>query len=538
MSDEDEKGISAGMPVLDKGFPGEVLRLGNKRLADSDIIPLLKPLLADTLDKLDELLLREPAWEPYARPKRMFFERHGSIYTPVLRCGIARGTAERGVISSEGIEGKIHRLRGTDFAEDEKEVMAEELDRLGLTVTRQQLYEWIEGKVVAPRDWKNYAALSEINSVFRDYYTAENNTIIPSKSMQEELKVYNAIRSSMMRAAEELKNIIYSEPQQRDELLRQFRSRCNETNHNGIVSEGIDHMIGKLPEEEVRRSFEYIEWGKVREMIKKGDRRTRERLKKTMDVIRKRQSPPGVSIKNPNELYQDFLVLTTMFGEAVSLYALKKNFSQILEAERNSESSYIIRGVTEKLMPKVNAVVDRGPAEKFTCMTEEAKEKYSSLISSIAGEGTEGIDRELGIDPSSGYSVTSLVRASEKIIDRLPHEFKKYVAYRRILREDKAGPASRKRGSERALSKDERKQIQKTAGRLRQEIQEKYGFTPSDNFSYTIDLREHTSTLREYCFEPLLNKWEKTLMNFEEQPGPGARPLSYSPGQVWNEPFD
>ncbi|PIN87038.1 hypothetical protein COV19_01820 [Candidatus Woesearchaeota archaeon CG10_big_fil_rev_8_21_14_0_10_44_13] len=501
------------LPVLNKGLPGEMLSLRRGNISDSDVVPVLKPLIIDALDKLDALFLKDPQWERYAVPKNTFFENADGRYTPNLRCHIARGMADLGVIGKDDLEEKIHRMRGDDFSEAEKNRMVSELRKLEPTVGDDQLYAWLGGDVVAPKDWENFARLAKLDSHFERYYKIVDGAVVPDKEMQRQYREYNGIRSGMMWCSENLKKILYLAPAERDSMMKALRSRCSENGDKGIVAEGIGHILDHMPKEKLENSFEYVTVGDLKErMRKKKDCRNplRTRIELTQNVIREKVKRQPGFVKNPNDIYQDFLVLTSLLSETIAIYLDVKHPTSLVEINRAGNLHEFLRALSERFMPSMAIELDNGPITELAAPMEKIRTKYDKILSDITAGGVKSIDEVMNIDPAAGYSNTSLMATTSRMIESLPYEFKLYLAYARFLQKDgsRDTPLS-------GLTKSARKEYIKKVEKLEKTSINKHGFKPKSRFAFDIIIKEHKETIGQYGFMPLYMKWEGYIKKLE-----------------------
>tara|TARA_Y100000310_G_C20680539_1_gene815679 strand:+ start:1249 stop:2946 length:1698 start_codon:yes stop_codon:yes gene_type:complete len=117
---------------------------------------------------------------------------------PKLRAKLIEGAAQRGLINEENLENKIFLNQG-DISSESYRIIREEvmnhLQEMSMQISDSAVDSWIRGRVVSPREWSMYRALSNINPEFIEF----NELNKSRESYFFNYKLYTVIRQGIMR---------------------------------------------------------------------------------------------------------------------------------------------------------------------------------------------------------------------------------------------------------------------------------------------------------------------------------------------------
>ncbi|MBI2543601.1 MAG: hypothetical protein HYW24_05465 [Candidatus Aenigmarchaeota archaeon] len=175
------------------------VRKSSGDLRPGDLVLFAKPFASTDLEDVDPYLTKSPR---YATAKEMIHETNSrGNYIPKLRTLLIRGLANQGVINRENLDSMILFESGNDFTPEEYKTMEERLFNV-LTIdgqprmSRSGIRNWLEGSVLAPRDWSLLQTLSrKLNPEFSSF---EYGSGEPT-SMYFNYRLYVTIRQGVMR---------------------------------------------------------------------------------------------------------------------------------------------------------------------------------------------------------------------------------------------------------------------------------------------------------------------------------------------------
>ncbi len=203
-----------GDSVMDPGYETYVqvtrekfLRKVVGDLKPGDMVLFAKPFTRTDLEDVDPYLTRSPR---YAKAKELLHDVDSKgDYVPKLRGMLIRGMANAGVIKTENLESKILYESGNDFSREEYRTMEDYLVKLLEKDGRQQITaagvrNWLEGTVIAPRNWSLLETLSRnLNPEFSSFHYASEDPA----GMYFNYRLYVVLRQGVMRFLNQAKGI-------------------------------------------------------------------------------------------------------------------------------------------------------------------------------------------------------------------------------------------------------------------------------------------------------------------------------------------
>ena len=447
-----------GDSLLDPSIGTYVLITPDKFLVKSvgdikpgDLILYAKPFAKTNLEDVEPYLTKSPRYE---KAEEMLHDTniHGER-VPKLRKLLIEGLASKGIVSGEDLESRILFENHNDFSKKEYDAMEDYIYSL-LTMSgtpkmsRQGVRNWIEGRVIAPRNWSLLEVLAKnLNPGLSCYQYGSQSP----DSLYFNYRLYVTIRQGVMRFLNQARGT------PSDEGWKEGENLITITPEYQIV---FNHFLKDL-------SINYAA-ARVMSVTRVNMRRQIESLKERNPHIEAGIVRTSADLNFPRKSYSELMEDMGLLGSYINAAAEGFEFGQMRFADDTGFSpgrlirvnftfllgSSLMEAFGEGLDSEMQWYKKHSDSNKSLAIAYDSfKKRFKDAI--LMGE----IDSSLFLDRGT---IMRLLEAYFRTRTAVPNSVHDYVSYMLQLKVTKKG---------KPLLRNERREV----GRRQVKLHEKYG---------------------------------------------------------------